>query len=294
MIDFFQYLFNGILVGLLYASVALAFIVIYRSGRILNLAQGEVVVFGGFIVFTFTSVASLSLWIGLPLSFVVLLGLGFLVERGLFRPMIGQSLFANIMITVGLMVLMRGIMLVLWGADAKPFPIIFSLEPIRIGPFSFTRSLFIGGIVSLAVFAVIHQMFEKTRWGLRLTTVAEDHVVAQSMGISVKGSIGIAWALGFVLSTLAAVTFLSGQSINFMVSEIGLRALPVALLAGLESIWGAPLAGVLIGVGEALAGAYLDEYTFGAASEAFPFVIMLVILLVRPQGLFGWKIIERI
>jgi branched-chain amino acid transport system permease protein len=274
--------------------VALAFIVIYRSGRILNLAQGEVVVFGGFIVFTFTSVASLSLWIGLPLSFVVLLGLGFLVERGLFRPMIGQSLFANIMITVGLMVLMRGIMLVLWGADAKPFPIIFSLEPIRIGPFSFTRSLFIGGIVSLAVFAVIHQMFEKTRWGLRLTTVAEDHVVAQSMGISVKRSIGIAWSLGFVLSTLAAVTFLSGQSINFMVSEIGLRALPVALLAGLESIWGAPLAGVLIGIGEALAGAYLDEYTFGAASEAFPFVIMLVILLVRPQGLFGWKIIERI
>lgn len=294
MIDFFQYLFNGILVGLLYASVALAFIVIYRSGRILNLAQGEVLVFGGFIVFTFTSVASLSLWIGLPLSFVVLLGLGFLVERGLFRPMIGQSLFANIMITVGLMVLMRGIMLVLWGADAKPFPIIFSLEPITIGPFSFTRSLFIGGIVSLAVFAVIHQMFEKTRWGLRLTAVAEDHMVAQSMGISVKRSIGIAWALGFVLSTLAAITFLSGQSINFMVSEIGLRALPVALLAGLESIWGAPLAGVLIGVGEALAGAYLDEYTFGAASEAFPFVIMLVILLLRPQGLFGWKIIERI
>ena len=294
MIDFFQYLFNGILVGLLYASVALAFIVIYRSGRILNLAQGEVVVFGGFIVFTFTSGASLSLWIGLPLSFVALLGLGFLVERGLFRPMIGQSLFANIMITVGLMVLMRGIMLVLWGADAKPFPIIFSLEPITIGPFSFTRSLFIGGIVSLAVFAVIHQMFEKTRWGLRLTAVAEDHMVAQSMGISVKRSIGIAWALGFVLSTLAAITFLSGQSINFMVSEIGLRALPVALLAGLESIWGAPLAGVLIGVGEALASAYLDEYTFGAASEAFPFLIMLVILLVRPQGLFGWKIIERI
>jgi len=294
MIDFFQYFFNGILVGLFYAMVALAFIVIYRSGRILNLAQGEFVVFGGFIVFTFIAWASLPIWIALPLSFVVILALAFLLERGIFRPMIGQSLFANIMITVGLMVLMRGVMLVIWGADAKAFPAIFSLKPIIIGPFLFTRSMFIGAIISLAIFAFFHWVFEKTRWGLRLTTVAEDHVVAQSMGISVKRSIGIAWAIGFVLSTLAAITFLSGQSINFLVSEIGLRALPVALLAGLESIWGAALAGIIIGVGEALAAAYLDEYTYGAMSEAFPFIIMLIILLVRPQGLFGWRIIERI
>lgn len=294
MIDFFQYFFNGILVGLFYAIVALAFIVIYRSGRILNLAQGEVVVFGGFIVFTFIAWASLAMWIALPLSFLVILALAFLLERGIFRPMIGQSLFANIMITVGLMVLMRGVMLVIWGADAKAFPAIFPLKPIIVGPFFFTRSMFIGGFFSLAVFVFFHWVFEKTRWGLRLTTVAEDHVVAQSMGISVKRSIGIAWAIGFVLSTLAAVTFLSGQSINFLVSEIGLRALPVALLAGLESIWGAALAGVIIGVGEALAAAYLDEYTYGAMSEAFPFLIMMIILLARPQGLFGWKIIERI
>jgi branched-chain amino acid transport system permease protein len=294
MIDFFQYFINGVLVGLLYAMIALGFIVIYRAGRILNLAQGEVVVFGGFIVWTFIAGASLSLWIALPLSFLAVLVLGFLVERGIFRPMIGQSIFANVMITVGLMVLMRGIMLVIWGADAQSFPAIFSLKAIKIGPLSFTRSLFIGGIISLGVFAVIHWVFEKTRWGLRLTTVAEDHVVAQSMGISVKRSIAIAWAIGFVLSTLAAVTFLSGQSINFLVSEIGLRALPVALLAGLESIWGAALAGIIIGVGEAMAAAYLDEYTMGAMSQAFPFVIMLIILLVRPQGLFGWKIIERI
>lgn len=294
MIDFFQYLINGILVGLFYAIMALAFIIIYRAGRILNLAQGEVVVFGGFIVWTFIAGASFSLWIALPLSLMAVVVLGFLVERGFFRPMIGQSIFANIMITVGLMVLMRGLMIVLWGANARPFPIIFSLKPIIIGPFSFTRSIFMGAIISLAVFVVTHWIFEKTRWGLGLSTVAEDHVVAQSMGISVKRSIGIAWALGFIVSTLAAITFLSGQSINFLVSEIGLRALPVVLLGGLESIWGAPLAGILIGVGEALAAAYLDKYTMGAASEAFPFIIMLVILLIRPQGIFGWKIIERV
>lgn len=294
MTDFLQYFFNGVLVGLFYAITALAFVVIYRAGRILNLAQGEVVVFGGFIVWTFIAVASFSPWIGLLISLLAVVVLGFMVERGLFRPMIGQPLFANIMITVGLMVLMRGLMIVFWGADAKPFPAIFSLKPIRIGPFSFTRSIFMGALISLGVFVVIHWIFEKTRWGLRLSTVAEDHVVAQSMGISVKRSIGIAWSLGFIISTIAAITFLSGQSINFLVSEIGLRALPVALLGGLESIWGAPLAGIIIGVGEALAAAYLDEYTMGTMSEAFPFIIMLVILLIRPQGIFGWKIIERV
>ncbi|MBS3919325.1 MAG: branched-chain amino acid ABC transporter permease [Deltaproteobacteria bacterium] len=294
MIDFLQYLLNGILIGLLYAIIALAFIVIYRAGRILNLAQGEVVVFGGFVVWTFIAGASFPLWIALPLSLIAVVVLGFMVEKGFFRPMIGQSIFANIMITVGLMVLMRGLMIVFWGASARPFPVIFSLKPIIFGPFSFTRSIFIGAIISLAVFIVMNWIFEKTRWGLGLSTVAENHVVAQSMGISVKRSIGIAWALGFIVSTLAAITFLSGQSINFLVSEIGLRALPVVLLGGLESIWGAPLAGILIGVGEALAAAYLDKYTMGAASEAFPFIIMLVILLIRPQGIFGWKIIERV
>jgi len=127
-----------------------------------------------------------------------------------------------------------------------------------------------------------------------MSAVAESHAVAQSLGISVTFSTAIAWGLAGALSTFAAITFLSGQSLTNTVSDIGMRPIPVALLGGLESIWGALLAGILIGVGEYLAVGYLDPYTVGAASEGFPYIMMIVILLIRPQGLFGWKIIERV
>jgi branched-chain amino acid transport system permease protein len=137
-------------------------------------------------------------------------------------------------------------------------------------------------------------VFERTRWGLKLTAVAEEHQVAQSMGISVKKSIAIAWMIGCALSSFAAVVFLNGKVLTFAAAAIGLHALPVVLLAGLESIGGALLAGIIVGVGESWSRAYLDPYTEGAMSQAFPYVLMLIVLLIRPQGLFGWKIIERV
>jgi branched-chain amino acid transport system permease protein len=219
---------------------------------------------------------------------------GMLVERFVFRPMIGQPIFTIVMVTIGLMLLLQGLTIAVWGGGDRPFPSLFPEGAVKIGPFVFTRSLFWGGILSLILFGVLSVLFEKTRWGLKLTAVAEDHAVSQSMGISVKRSIATAWIISCLLSAWAAVVFLNGMTLTFAAGTIGLKALPVALLAGLESIWGAPLAGVIVGVGEALAAAYLDEYTEGAMSEAFPYLLMLVILMVRPQGIFGWKIIERV
>jgi branched-chain amino acid transport system permease protein len=133
-----------------------------------------------------------------------------------------------------------------------------------------------------------------TREGLRLAAVAEDHYIAASLGVSVRRATAIAVAIGFALAATAAIVFLSGRMLSLSAAEIGFRALPVALLGGLESVRGAPVAGVLIGVGEALASYYVDPLTNGAASPLFPYVIMIAVLLIRPQGLFGWKIIERI
>lgn len=294
MVDFIQYTLNGTLIGLLYALIALAFIVIYRSSRILNLAQGEVVVLGGFVVYTFMVQLSLSIWIALPFSLATVLILGFLIEKGIFRHLIGESLFTNVMVTIGLMIFLRGLMLVAWGPAPLLFPEVISSDPVTIGPFLFSRAILFGGVFSCLLFFCFHWLLEKTRWGLTMTAVAEDPVCAQSLGISVKRSVATAWALGFSLSTVAAIVFLSGQSIGFLASEIGLVALPVALLAGMESVWGAPVAGIIIGVGQALSQAYLDDYTAGTMSKAFPFIVMIIILLIRPQGLFGWKIIERV
>lgn len=307
--DLLQYILDGALKGMLLALIALGFIVIYRAGRILNFAQGEIVVIGGFVIYTFVALPFLpgilnglfgplpgwaSICISLLVAAVVISLFGILVERGVFRPLIGQPLFAIVMATIGLMILLQGLTLVIWGGGDRPFPALFPRGAVRLGPFVFTRSIFWGGILSLGIFAFLSLVFERTRWGLKLTAVAEDHQVAQSMGISVKRSIATAWVIGALLSGFAAVVFLNGQTLSFTASTIGLQALPAALLAGLESIWGAPVAGVIVGVGGSLAAAYLDEYTAGAASEVFPYLLMLVILLIRPQGLFGWKIIERV
>lgn len=294
LIDFLQYTFDGALKGMLYALIALAFIVIYRAGRIINFAQGEIVIFGGYFVFTFFSLINLPFWIALAFSFGLAVLLGLLIERGIFRPLIGQPIWAIVMVTIGLMILLQGLMIIIWGGGEQLFPLVFAREPVRIGPLLFTRSIFWGGISSFLIIFILSWVFEKTRWGLKLTIVAEDHQMAQSLGISVKRSIAIAWMIGCAISTFAAIVLLNGKEIHFSHSIIGIQALPVVLLAGMESIWGAPLAGLIVGLGASWADAYLDPYTGGVMSEAFPYLLMLIVLLIRPQGLFGWKIIERV
>jgi len=293
-IDLAQYSLEGVLKGLLYAVVAIAFIVVYRSGRILNLAQGEILVFMAYIIWTFFSLTIFPFWIALLLSFCAAVLLGLVIERFIFRPLIGQPIWAIIMVSIGLMILIQGIVQVGWGGVERPFPLIFPEAPVRIGELIFTSSIFWGGIISLAIVAGLTFVFNSTRWGLKLTAVAEEHQVAQALGISVKKSIAVAWIIGCALSTFAAIVFLNGQTLTFSAAVIGLHALPVVLLAGLESISGAVVAGIIVGVGESWAAAYLDPFTEGAMSQAFPYLLMLVVLLFRPQGLFGWKIIERV
>ena len=247
-----------------------------------------------YIIWTFFSLAVFPFWIALLLSFCAAVLLGLIIERFIFRPLIGQPIWAIIMVSIGLMILIQGIVQVGWGGVERPFPQIFPEAPVRIGELIFTSSIFWGGIISLAIVAGLTFVFNRTRWGLKLTAVAEEHQVAQAMGISVKKSIAVAWIIGCALSTFAAIVFLNGQTLTFAAAVIGLHALPVVLLAGLESISGAVVAGIIVGVGESWAAAYLDPFTEGAMSQAFPYVLMLIVLLFRPQGLFGWKIIERV
>ena len=184
-----------------YAMVAMGFIIVFRAGRILNLALGEVVIIGAFIVYSCVSLPLVSnlttrvlgevpgwlmLSISLSMSVAAIALFGLVIERLVFRPLIGQSIFTIIMATVGLMILLQGLVLAVWGADDLPFPSIFPMKVVTIGPCSFDRAFFWGGISSIGIFAGLWFLFEKTRWGLKLTAVAEDHTVSQAMGISVK------------------------------------------------------------------------------------------------------------
>lgn len=294
MTELLNYMINGALVGLLYALIAMGFVVIYRASKVFNFAQGELVVFGGFLVWWMIVSIGLPMWIGLPLAFVVAALFGLAIERIFFSRLVGESVFAMVMVTIGLLILMRGLILLLFGPQVRPFPIIFPLQPVIIGDILIPRALLIGGVITTIVGFGLSWFFNRTRPGLKLTAVAEDHQVAISMGISVKHSVAFAWVLGSVLSTLGAIIYLSGKSLSFLASDIGIAALPVALLAGFESIAGVLLAGIIVGTIQGLVTAYIDPAIGGSVGNVFPMIVMLAILFIRPTGMFGWKTVERV
>lgn len=299
MIKLVQVILDGALVGLVYGLVAISFVVIYRASKIINLAQGEVLVVGALLFWTFTiglrTVGwSMSLAAGAVFVLLSCILFGLLLERLVFRPLIGQSAFAIFMASIGLLVLLRGLAQLFWTAETRPFPQVLPSGALNLGPFLVSTRLLIGAVFTILLAMGLHLFFTRSRHGLRLAAVAEDHNIALSLGISVKNAIAVAWILGTIVATCGAVVLLSGRIISLEVAGIGFKALPVALLGGLESIRGAPLAGLIIEVGEALAMAYLDPFTNGVASNVLPFAVMIAVVLIRPQGLFGWKRIERL
>lgn len=290
--DLLQIAIEGTLTGLVYGLVALAFVVIFRASRIVNLAQGQLVLVGAYVMGTLLAHLPAPVAIVLALGSSVLVGVA--IERFVFRPLIGQPVFSIVMASIGLLILLQGLVQLVWGAQTRPFAAVLPEGSWKLDTLLVNKRLLIGAAITIVAVEALRIFFLKTRIGLRLAAVAEDHFVALSLGVSVEASTRIAWAAGAFLSTLAAMVLLSGNVLGLQAGDIGLRALPVALLGGLESLRGAILAGVIVGVGEALAARFLDPVTGGAMSQVFPFMLMIVVLLVRPQGLFGWKVIERL
>lgn len=294
IIEFINYTINGALLGLLYALVAMGFVVIYRASKVFNMAIGEMIVLGAFLLWWAIESRGMHPALGVPAALGISVLIGLAIERLLFRRLIGESVFSMIMVTIGLLILMRGLVLVIWGPQERQFPALFPLSPIILGEMIIPRPLAIGGLIAVAAAVALHWFFNRSRTGLAMSAVAEDHQIALAMGISVRRSIAFAWALGGVLSVITSMVYLSGKSLTFMSSEIGFAALPVALLAGLESIGGLLLAGIIVGIVQGLTAAYIDPLIGGNAAAVVPYIFMLVVLVVRPTGMFGWKRIERV
>jgi branched-chain amino acid transport system permease protein len=294
MISLLSHIINGALIGLLFALVAMGFVIIYRSARVFNFAQGEIVILGAFLFWTSSQYWGLPIWLSLTLAFCASVVLGLIVERVILRPLVGEELFALVMVTIGLLVFIRGLVLVTWGAEVHFIPPVFSMKGVKVGPLMIDRGLVYGGAFTIFMSILFSWFFNHTRLGLEMTAVAEDHQIALSLGLNVKRSIAMAWAISGALCTLSAIVFVSGKGMTFMAADIGLAALPVALLAGLESIGGLVLAGLLIGVSMGLAEHFLDSVLQGGVGAVFPFFVMIIVLLIRPTGLFGWRTIERI
>ncbi|MBW2019557.1 MAG: branched-chain amino acid ABC transporter permease [Deltaproteobacteria bacterium] len=291
---FLMTLTTGIMVGGIYALIALGWVLIYKCSGVLNLAMGELTLIGAYVSLSFYSMG-IPFLLALLFSLIIGFILGILTERIFLDRLIGEPILTVIMVTVGLSFFFRGIVELIWGTDTRVFtPPVFPLEPIHIGPLIVGQVYlwsFVAAIILLCIFVVF---FQYTRWGLAMQATADDEMAALSLGVSARFVYATAWAIAFMAAGVGGTLLGNINGLNISVGYLGLLVLPAVVLGGLNSVPGAIMGGIIIGVLQNLSGAYLDRYFPGGVKEIAPFVFMAVFLLFKPYGLWGWERIERV
>jgi len=234
-------------------------------------------------------------WLTLPLTMVVTGFIGFLIERLTLRPLIGQPILASIMMTISLMAVLKGGALLAWGGETQSFqPPIFPKTPVQMGPVVISQEYVWASALAIILIVMFALFFQRTRAGLAMRGTSEDHQLAQSLGIPVETVFAQSWIIAGMVSSVVGIVLASLFSVDMGIGELGLKAFAVVLLGGLQSIPGAIIAGLIIGVSEMMATGYLDPVVGGGIRDVFPWVVAVVVLIFLPYGLFGWKRIERI
>jgi branched-chain amino acid transport system permease protein len=285
---------NGVLIGLMYSLIALGFVLVYKATDAINFAQGELVMIAAFVVAAGLGAYGAPLVLAIGLGLAAMIGLGFGLERVMLRPLIGRPVVAVIMATIGLAAVLRGVGPLLWGAETKALPLPIADEPIILGPLFIPPVQLVGGAVSLLFLAAFGWFFLKSRKGIAMRAVADSQQVAMAMGISVERYFGLAWAMTGVVSALGGMIWGSLLGVDVHLALVGLKVFPVVILGGLDSIPGAIVGGLLVGVVENMVAGYIDPYVGGGTKDFAPYVLMIVALMVRPYGIFGKPIIERV
>ncbi len=289
---FFQLLVNGISLGFLYALSALGFVMIFKSSSVLNLAHGELLAIGAFLFLVLCSWAKFPIIVAFALTLIGTFAIGFLVERLFLRPLIGENLIEVIMMTLGLGIMFRGLLLFIFGGDIKVYPDFLpkalTLQWGSVQIPSVNVAAFIIGIVFLIIFGFF---FKYSSQGIYMRSVADNQPAALSLGVHVKRVFALSWAIAFLVAAMSGVVLgiLNGISVHDL-SAVGLKVFPVVILGGLDSIGGAILGGVIIGLVETFTGGYIST----SLREIVPYIVLVVILMVKPYGLFGLVEIERV
>jgi len=294
MTFFLQMLVTGIVVGSVYALVALGFVLIYKSSNAINFAQGEFLLVGTYICLTLVASYNIPFIAAIFITLIFSALLGFIVEKIVLRPFIGKPIISMIMATIGLSSILAGFVHIIWGHETRVFPQIFSENPIQLGEIVIAP-VYAWALVIVVIMLVIFSLFFKySKLGIAMRATADDQQAALSMGISVKTIFAVAWAIAAIVSAVGGVLLGNINGVNSSLSTIGLKVLPVAILGGLDSIPGAIIGGILIGIIESLTGGYLDPLVGGGLKDVMPFIILVLILMFKPYGLFGKKEIERV
>ena len=289
-----QVIVTGFATGGVYGLIALGFVLIYKATSVLNLAMGEFMTLGAFVCFTVLTQIKAPFSLALFLTLVAAIILGILVERLILRPLIGEPIISVIMVTIGLGLILKGLMYMIWTPAFQTFPEIFPPKPLLLGFAVVPSGLLWGFVFAIIGTVAFLTVFKFSRTGVAMRAVANDQQAALSMGISVRWVFALAWCFGAMASVIGGIVIGNISGISVYMGDIGLKVLAVIILGGLDSIGGAILGGFIIGILENLTGLYIDPLIGGGAKDVAPFFILVFILMIRPYGLFGKEIIERV
>jgi len=294
MAEFLQFTITGIAVGMVYALIALGFVLIWKSSSVANLALGQIVLLSSWFTYGMLVQAQLPLWIGFILVILFALFLGWIIERFALRPLIAQPILALITVTLGLAYFIEGIVTFVWPWSVAALPRLFPREVIHIGPAIVSQEyVWVVGIC-LLVFTLLSLFFRYHKMGIAMRATADDQMAVQACGIPVTVVFSRSWMFACVVAAIGGILISSIGGITHGLVETGLKAFSVVILGGLDSFIGALIAGPIIGLCESLGGGYLTPLTWPGVKDIIPFVMIIIVMIIKPYGLFGEKRIERI
>lgn len=290
-----QLLASGAVTGCIYALIAIGFVVVYKATGVINFATGELMMLGSFFAWTAMTAAQAPFVAALLVAVAGAAAVGAVVERVVLRPLLGQRAISVIMVTIGLSSIFKGLAQILWSGEYRSFPPIWPRRPITLGPVLLPARQVYPSLIALAAIALLALLFRFTRTGTAMRATAADQATAFGMGIDIRRMFSLSWVLAAVSAAISGVVIGTIGGISPQLGAVGLRIFPVVILGGLDSIGGALVGGVVMGILENLAGGYLDPLVPGGGiKEVAPFVALVLILMVRPYGLFGTRDVERL
>jgi len=294
MLEFFQQAVSGLMIGSLYALVAASIVLVYKATHVVSLAHGQLVAFGALIFWLVLGGLALPLWISLIITFVLISLIGLLIERLTLRPLIGQPLISAFLMTFAIFITLEGVFVLYLKGQTRTLPAFLPTTNLSVAGISIPLNQLISFCVALCLFGVLSLIFKFTRVGLGMRATAEDHQLAQGTGINVRTIFSYIWILSAIAAAIAGIATANVMDIYYMLPYIGISGLIVAICGGLDSLVGALVVGLLLGVVENVAATYLDPLVGGGVKDVTAYAVLLLVLLIRPYGLFGLVRIERI
>ncbi|MFP4048496.1 MAG: branched-chain amino acid ABC transporter permease [Desulfovermiculus sp.] len=297
MTYFLQLVVSGIVVGSIYALAAIGFVLIYKSSRVLNLAHGQLIAIGAYITYSLTVFVGIPIYLSFLLSMVITFFLALSVERIFLRRLIGEPIISVIMVTIGLMSIIDGVIyLTPFGSENLSFPSFLPSQPIIFQGIFISYTQLVGVVITFVLIAVFSWFFKKSTVGISMRAVSDDQMASMSIGISVPRVFGLAWATAGLSAAAAGGILGNIVGLNFdTLHAFGIIVFPVVILGGLDSLPGAVVAGIIMGLIQQFASGYLDgNWGLNGTGTLVPYILLLVILLLKPHGLFGTHEIERV